>query len=98
MSLVSFELDTAGIAEVLKSAPMRDLVNGLAVQVAANVRSSLPERDARVEFRPYTTDRQGATVVVLHRKATEWQAETKFLTRAAAAAGLEVNEKPVPQS
>lgn len=98
MSLVSFRLDTAGIAEVLKSAPMRDLVNGAAVQVAANARSAMPGSGGRVEFRPYTTDRQGATVAVLHPKAAEWQAETKFLTRAAEAAGLEVNEKPVQQS
>lgn len=92
MALIEFRLDTAGIAEVLKSGPFRDLMNAKAIEVAANVRSQLPE-NAPVEFRPYTTDRQAAAVVVRHPRAAQWQDQDHILSRAARAAGLEVTER-----
>lgn len=91
MAKATFRLDRAGVAQVLKSPEMRDMVNGLAVRVAGNARSSLPT-DAPVDFRPYTTDRQGATVSIRHRRAMEWQERDGILTRAARSAGLEVRE------
>lgn len=90
MALIEFRLDTAGIAEVLKSGEFRDLMNGKAVEVAANVRAILPE-NAPVEFRPYTTDRQAAAVVVRHPRARQWDSERGLMRRAAEFAGLEYN-------
>ncbi len=92
MALIHFELDPAGIAEVLKSPEFRDLVNGTAVQVAARARSSLSS-GTRVEFRPYTTDRRAAAVVIADRRAAGWQERDQVLTRAARAAGLDVAER-----
>lgn len=87
MSLIEFRLDRAGIAEVLKSEPMRALVDGAAQQVAANARAALPE-DGQVDVRPYTSDRQGATVLAVGHGGDP----KKALTDAARAAGLEVTE------
>lgn len=95
-SRIRFELDRAGIAEILKSPQMRDAVNETAVRVAANTRASLPE-EAPVEYRAYTTDRRAATVTILHRDAAEWQRRDGLLTRAARQAGLDVRENPDPE-
>lgn len=92
MSLESFRLDTAGIAEVLKSQQMADLVNEAADKVATNVRSALPEQ-AEVSVEQYTSDRRRATVMIEHPASAGWQARDKILTRAAESAGLEVTEK-----
>ena len=80
------ELDIKGIGEILKSKEVADLMNSTAQKVAA---AAGP--DAEVER--YTTDRQAAAVVVKDRDAAGKQAKTGFLTRAAAAAGLEVKGK-----
>lgn len=87
--LERFELDTAGVREVLKGQEVRDLVDGYAQQVADNlkalVRSGVP-----IEVRKYTTDRGAATVVVQDVRGMAWQARDGIVTRAAAQAGLEV--------
>lgn len=78
---VKFRLNRKGGAEVLKQLAADD-VNALAKRVAAQAGD-----DAVVE--EYTTDRAAATVSV----PAAQQASDGVLTRAAAAAGLEVRLK-----
>ncbi|MFF0777092.1 hypothetical protein [Streptomyces sp. NPDC003720] len=87
--LQSFRLDAAGVREILKGQEVRELVDGLASEVAANVRALVPGGTA-IEVRGYTTDRGAATVVVADAQAMAWQAQHGILTRAAGFAGLEV--------
>lgn len=87
--LQSFRLDSAGVRAVLKSQEVRTVIDDLAAEVAAHVRSAVPAGTV-VEVRGYTTDRGAATVAVLDREAMAWQARDGILTRAAGAAGLEV--------
>ncbi|MFG2748011.1 hypothetical protein [Streptomyces xanthophaeus] len=87
--LEKFELDTAGVREVLKGQAVRDMIDGYAEQVADNVKALLPS-GVPVEVRKYTTDRGAATVVVADVRGMAWQARDGILTRAAASAGLEV--------
>lgn len=87
--LVDFRLDHAGVREILRGPEVRQLIDGLAGDVAANVRALVPA-GTRVEVRGYTTDRGAATVVVADARAMGWQARDGILTRAAGAAGLEV--------
>ncbi|MEV2274036.1 hypothetical protein AB0I72_00490 [Nocardiopsis sp. NPDC049922] len=75
----SVRVDSKGIRRILKSAPMRSVVNRAARKVA---RGAGP--DASVS--EYTTDREAASVGV----PAEQQAIHGRLTRAAAKAGLEV--------
>lgn len=86
---VKVELDRAGIGAVLRST-LRTLVNDAAHRVAANVKvaSGVP-----VVMRPYTTDRAAASVTIQHRDGAAMQAKNGALTRAAAAAGLEVKRR-----
>ncbi|KMS71759.1 hypothetical protein ACH49_24345 [Streptomyces leeuwenhoekii] len=87
--LVDFRLDAAGVREILRGPEVRQLIDGLAGDVAANVRALVPA-GTPVEVRGYTTDRGAATVVVADARAMGWQARDGILTRAAGAAGLEV--------
>lgn len=87
--LERFELDAAGVREVLKGQGVRDLIDDYAQQVADNVRP-LIRPGVPVEVRKYTTDRGAATVVVADVRGMAWQARDGVLTRAAAQAGLEV--------
>ncbi|WP_304455862.1 hypothetical protein [Nocardiopsis sp. YSL2] len=87
MALIDFELDEEGIAEVLKSPEMRDVMNGTAVQVAAATRSRVGKGE-RVVYKGYTTDRRAASVTVL---SSEDRSEELY--QAARSAGLEVTEE-----
>lgn len=87
--LEKFELDTAGVREVLRGQGVRDLIDGYAQQVADNLKALVPS-GVPVEVRKYTTDRGAATVVVADVRGMAWQARDGIVTRAAAAAGLEV--------
>jgi hypothetical protein len=87
--LVDFQLDTAGVREVLRGPEVRLLVDGLAGHIAARVRASVPA-GVPVITRGYTTDRGAATVVVEDARAMGWQARDGILTRAAGAEGLEI--------
>lgn len=87
--LERFELDTAGVREILRGSEVRDLIDGIADEVADNVRVLVPA-GTTVEVRGYTTDRGAATVVVADVQAMAWQARDGILTRAAGFAGLEV--------
>lgn len=87
--LEKFELDTAGVREVLRGQEVREMIDGYAQQVADNVKA-LIRPGVPIEVRKYTTDRGAATVVVADVRGMAWQARDGILTRAAAAAGLEV--------
>lgn len=87
--LERFELDAAGVREILRGPEVRVMVDSAAERIGARVRASLPE-PATVEVRGYTTDRGAATVAVLDRRAMAWQANHGILTRAAASIGAEV--------
>lgn len=87
--LVDFRLDHAGVREILKGPEIRQVIDGLADEIAANVRVLVPS-GTPIEVRGYTTDRGAATVVVADARAMSWQARDGILTRAAGFAGLEV--------
>ncbi|QIJ61405.1 hypothetical protein [Streptomyces sp. JB150] len=87
--LERFELDSAGVREILRGPEVRDLIDGIADEVAGNVRALVPA-GTTIEVRGYTTDRGAATVVVADVQAMAWQARDGILTRAAGSAGLEV--------
>ncbi|MGW3486557.1 hypothetical protein [Streptomyces sp. NPDC001054] len=87
--LIGFQLDRAGIAEILHGPEVRLLVDGLAGHIAARVRASVPA-GVPVINHGYTTDRGAATVVVEDVRAMAWQARDGILTRAAGAEGLEI--------
>lgn len=88
---VEFTLDSAGVREVLQGAEVKAMVDEAAQAIATHVRSSIPAPEA-VEVRPYTTDREAATVAVADRRAMGWQARDGVLTRAAGQIGAEVKE------
>lgn len=87
--LIEWRLDAAGVREILKGDEVRSLIDGLASNVADNVKALVPS-GTTIEVRPYTTDREAATVVVADPQAMAWQARDGILTRAAGFAGLEV--------
>ncbi|MGI5222174.1 hypothetical protein [Nocardia sp. CA-290969] len=83
---VEFQLDRAGVSEILKSPEMAAVINETAAAVADQVREDTGEEP---EVESYTTDRGAAAVGV----PVTLQATDGALTRAAAAVGLVV----VPQ-
>ncbi|MFE3326895.1 hypothetical protein [Streptomyces sp. NPDC059176] len=87
--LERFQLDTAGVRELLRGQDVRTLIDGKADEVSANVKALLPS-GVSVEVRKYTTDRGAATVVIADVRGMAWQARDGVLTRAAGFAGLEV--------
>lgn len=87
--LTDFRVSRAGIQELLKSQPVRELVDAKAQEVAANVTALVPS-GTEVKVEPYTTDRAAAAVLIKDVRAMAWQAKRGTLTRAASAAGLEV--------
>ncbi|WP_067573691.1 hypothetical protein [Nocardia acidivorans] len=82
MANADIRLDRVGIAAVLKTA-FAPMVNAAAHEIASQIGS-----EAIVDG--YTTDRNAAAVLV----PAEQQATDGVLTRAAAAAGLPVRQKP----
>lgn len=91
-------LDHKGIAEALRtSVQIRENVERLAEQVAANVRSQAHHvasgDELPVDVSMYTTDRPHAVVVIAHPAGVGMQAKYGVLTKAAAAAGLEVVDR-----
>ncbi|MFF5703396.1 hypothetical protein ACFY7H_12945 [Streptomyces sp. NPDC012794] len=87
--LIDWRLNSAGVREILQGSEVRTLIDGLASDVADNVRALVPP-GTTIEVRAYTTDRGAATVVVANPQAMAWQARDGILTRAAGFAGLEV--------
>lgn len=91
MTLRFQRLDHAGVAEILRSSEVRDAVHGLAEEIADAARSQQPGADIVVD--DYTTDRAASSVTIREPQAMTWQVRDGILTRAAAAAGLEVTER-----
>jgi hypothetical protein len=89
---IQFQLDRAGIAEILKSQEMAAAVDDLAEKIAADVRSTVDD-DVPVDVDSYTTDRAAAAVTIVHPTGMGLQARNGVLTRAAAAAGLDVRSR-----
>ncbi|MCD2139523.1 hypothetical protein [Rhodococcus pyridinivorans] len=91
---MKLRLDRAGVRELLISQPVRAMVDGVAAQVAANLRSSLrPDIAETVQVSSYTSDRAAASVAICHPAGKGMQAKHGSLTRAAAAVGLEVRSR-----
>jgi hypothetical protein len=90
--VVDVELDSAGIAQVLKSSEVAAAVHELAEQVAGTVRNQAPDAE-EVVVDDYTTDRAASSVTIKDARGRLWQARDGILTRAAAAQGLEVKER-----
>lgn len=91
MTLRLERLDHGGITEVLKSSEVAAEVHALAEKVASNARSATAGADVVVD--DYTTDRAASSVTIRDPRGRLWQVRDGVLTRAAAAAGLEVTER-----
>lgn len=88
---VTFRRDSKGLADILKSDAVRDVIHAEAEEVASAVRAR--QRDVDVVVDDYTTDRAASSVTIRDPLAQEMQARDGILTAAAAAAGLEVRAK-----
>jgi hypothetical protein len=90
---MDLHLDFDAIGEILK-VTCAPAINELAGKVAANAAgdSNLPD-GATVTVKQFTTDRAVAVVRLNHPASAALQAKYGILTRAAAAAGLEVKAK-----
>jgi hypothetical protein len=87
-----FDIDHAGVREILQSAEVRAAVDQLAVEISSHVTGTVPTgTDIGVDS--YTTDRAAASVTIRDAMGKLWQARDGVLTRAAAAAGIEVKAK-----
>jgi hypothetical protein len=86
------KLDSPGILEVLQSAQVAAVVEGLAETIAGSIDETARNGDpVRVLTEGYTTDRAAAAVILAHPAGLGKEAKHGTLTRAAASAGLEVN-------
>ena len=83
-----YKRDSKGLEQILNSAQVAQAVHGLAESVAGNID---PNLDTVVD--DYTTDRAASSVTVREADAKLRQIRDGLLTRAAAAAGLEVKER-----
>jgi hypothetical protein len=95
MSGMNLRLDHAGIAEVLRT-QCRGIVDAAAASVVAFAEGEAPLVDRGrtripIDAAAQTTDRARAVVALKHPAGMAVQAKYGTLTRAAAAAGLEVN-------
>jgi hypothetical protein len=87
--LKNFRLDSQGVRKVLRSPEVRQMVDGVAVDVMSRVRAKVPQ-GVPVTVRTYTTDRGAASITVADIRAMSWQARDGILTRSAGEAGIEV--------
>lgn len=85
------ELDSAGIAEILNSGQVRDLIHQRAETIADDVRGNVDTPDVVVD--DYTTDRAASSVTIRDVRGRAWEARDGVLSRAAARAGLEVTSR-----
>ena len=87
-------LDSAGIAEVLRSAKVAGLVEDAATSVGANVSETVRSGEPLpVRVAGYTSDRAAASVTLAHPAGLGMEAKRGTLSRAASAAGLEVRSR-----
>lgn len=89
--MADVELDSAGIAEVLRSGPVAGAVHDLAATIAEKIRGQ--RQDADVVVDDYTTDRAASSVTIRDPRALGWQARDGILTKAAASTGLDVRAR-----
>lgn len=82
---IKFVRNSPGIAQILRTTEFGQ--TAAAQRIAARVAA---ETGADVVVDSYVTDRRAASVTVRDVRARGWQARDGILTRAAAAAGLEV--------
>ena len=100
---MTVRLNSAGIAEILKSPQMHAVIKAEAEKIAENVRSmgikvgdadgGSREIDLPVEVTMSTTDRARANVTLAHPAGQAVQAKHGALTKAAGQAGLDVTER-----
>lgn len=88
MSLEFDRLDHDGIAAILKSPELGVVVHQAAEEVVGNLGV-----DADVEVEDVVTDRVVSVVTIKDPRGMVWQSRDGLLTRAAAAAGLEVRAR-----
>lgn len=94
MASIDFRPDRGGLRELLKSSGLSAEVNKLAQQVARNAAHTTSQGvELPIVVDEYTTDRGAASVTIAHPAGLPTQVKYGTLTRAAAAAGLEVREK-----
>lgn len=91
-SKVQFQLDHAGVVELLQGPAVADLVDGLASRIVSNARGHLPD-DVVVEADTFVTDRHVASVAIKDAAGARLQLKRGALTRAAGSVGLEVKSK-----
>jgi hypothetical protein len=89
MAKPKVKLDHAGIAAILKSAPVAQLVNSAAASIAA----ATDARGRAVTVETYVSDRAAASVAIEAADGMGVQAKYGSLTRAATSTGLEVRSK-----
>lgn len=94
MARKDVKLDHDGMADLLKAAEVAVMVRGVAEQVAGNVRSQLAGKEPSVDVvvDDYMTDRAASSVTIKDIRGKRYQARDGVLTRACAAAGLEVRQ------
>lgn len=85
-------LDHEGIAEILKSAEIAGVVHSLAEEIAAHADPEGEAEDGTV-VDDAVTDRAVSIVTIRDARGMIWQARDGRLTKAAAAAGLEVRSR-----
>jgi hypothetical protein len=88
--MITYKPDRQGTGLILRET-YRAAVTDAAQRIATNVRTQRP--DADVVVNTYTTDRSAATVTIREPEARLLQVRDGILTRAAAAAGLEVRAR-----
>lgn len=88
--LERFRRDSSGIERILKSPEIAAAIREKADEVASEVRA---RTDAEVVVDTYTTDRAAASVTIRDVRGRWLEARHGVLSRAAAAAGLEVTLK-----
>lgn len=94
MPKVQLKLDRPGVRAVLLSPEVARAVNGRAQAVASNVHRRLSSGEVMdVHVNDHRSDRARSVVILAHPAALRSQAKHGTLTRAAAAAGLEVRAK-----
>lgn len=91
---MSIRLNHAGIAKVLRSAPVHAMVDDLAAELASTVRANpnIVRHSAEVIAESYETDRAAAAVLIKHPAGLGIEGKHGVLTSAAAEAGITISE------
>ncbi|HEY9311479.1 hypothetical protein [Williamsia sp.] len=90
MSGNDFQIDQAGISEILNASDVRAMVDEAANAIANAARGQL-DSDMEVGVESYTTDRPAASVAIMHPSGVGRQLKYGTLTRAAGIVGLTVS-------